>query len=73
VKTEQLTQGQALFAAKSGAYRLIPVDRDGDGYRQEVAVTQTLGRIGFYPRPVDFATVVDARFTHDINNGNREP
>lgn len=73
VKTEQLTEAQALFAAKSGAYRLIPVDPDSDGYRQEVAVTQTLGRIGFYPRPVDFSTVVDPRYTGDINDGNHEP
>jgi sulfonate transport system substrate-binding protein len=51
----------------------MPIDRAGDGYRQEVVVTEVLGRIGFYPRAIDFATVVDTRYTADITEGNREP
>lgn len=71
VKTQQLTQEQALFAAKSGAYRLVAVNRDGAPYRAEVTATKKLGEIGFYPRPVDFATVVDERYTAQIEAGNR--
>ncbi|MDR5809137.1 ABC transporter substrate-binding protein [Caballeronia sp. LZ019] len=71
VKTQQLTQEQALFAAKSGAYRLVPVNADGAPFKAEVAATRKLGDIGFYPRPVDFSTVVDDRYTARIEAGNR--
>ncbi|SAK62129.1 aliphatic sulfonate ABC transporter substrate-binding protein [Caballeronia fortuita] len=71
VKTQQLTQEQALFAAKSGAYRLVPVNRDGAPYKAEVAATKKLGEIGFYPRAVDFSSVVDDRYTAQIEAGNR--
>jgi sulfonate transport system substrate-binding protein len=71
VRAQQLTPPQALFAARSGAYRLIPVDRDGAGFKAEVEATKRLGKIGFYPRPVDFSTVVDDRYTRQIEAGNQ--
>jgi sulfonate transport system substrate-binding protein len=70
-KAQQLTPDQALFAAKSGAYRLVPVKHDGAPFKAEVEATQKLGDIGFYPRPVDFSTVVDDRYTTQIEVGNR--
>lgn len=70
VKSQQLTKAQALFAAKSGAYRLVPVNRDGAPYKAEVDATKKLATIGFYPRPVDFSTVIDDRYTHQIEAGN---
>lgn len=71
IRTQQLTPSQALFAARSGAYRLIPVDRNGPGFKAELEATTRLGKIGFYPRPVDFATVVDDRYTRQIEAGNQ--
>jgi sulfonate transport system substrate-binding protein len=73
VKSEQLTPQQAGFAAKSGAATLIPLDAKSDAYQQEVVATKTLAEIGFYPRPVDFSTVVDDRFTAAIAAGNAAP
>lgn len=70
-KAQQLTPSQALFAAKSGAYTLIPVD--GAALQKELAVTKVLGRIGFYPRPVDFNTVVDDRYAAAITAGSEPP
>jgi len=70
-KAQQLTPAQALFAAKSGAYTLIPVD--GAALQKELDATKALGRIGFYPRPVDFNTIVDDRYAAAITAGNDAP
>ncbi len=70
VKTQQLRESEALFAAKSGALTLIPVNEGGEGFKAELVVTEKLSKIGFYPRPVDFRTVIDDRYTAQIEAGD---
>lgn len=70
VKSQQLRESEALFAAKSAAYTLTPVNADGEGFKKEVAATEKLSQIGFYPRPIDFSTIVDDRYTANIEEGN---
>jgi len=72
VETQQLTPAQALTAARGAAYLLAPITPGTPNYVAEVNVTKKLGQLGFYPRPVDFATVVDSRYTKEINEGNRQ-
>lgn len=72
VRAQQLSEKAAFFAARAGANTLIPVNADGEGFRKEVVATEKLANVGFYPRPVDFSTVVDDRFTDAILAGNAE-
>ncbi|GGF58369.1 hypothetical protein GCM10007301_17530 [Azorhizobium oxalatiphilum] len=71
VKTQQLNEKDALFAARSKTVTLIPVNPGSEGYDKEIVATRLLAEAGFYPRPVDFATVIDARFTDAIVSGNK--
>ncbi|MFG1372264.1 ABC transporter substrate-binding protein [Xanthobacter oligotrophicus] len=73
VKTQQLSQKDALNAARAKAVTLIPVNPGSPGFDKEIVATGKLVTAGFYPRPVDFATVVDGRFAEQIVSGDKVP
>lgn len=70
VRTQQLDQKSALFAARASVATLIPVNAGGEGLTKEIIATEKLSKVGFYPRAVDFRTVVDDRFTSAILQGD---
>ncbi|GJD53705.1 hypothetical protein OPKNFCMD_6482 [Methylobacterium crusticola] len=71
VRTQQLRDAAALFAARSSALTLVPVSPGSQEFNQEIVATEKLAKVGFYPRPVDFRTVVDDRYTARILDGDR--
>ncbi|MFG1478350.1 ABC transporter substrate-binding protein [Xanthobacter sp. V4C-4] len=71
VKTQQLSERNALSAAKAKAVTLIPVNPGSAGFEKEIAATEKLVKAGFYPRAVDFATVVDGRYADQITAGDK--
>ncbi|MFG1212450.1 ABC transporter substrate-binding protein [Xanthobacter flavus] len=73
VKTQQLAERDALAAARAKAVTLIPVNPGSPGFEKEIAATEKLVKAGFYPRPVDFATVVDGRYAEQILSGDKAP
>ncbi|MBP2151089.1 hypothetical protein V5F63_14490 [Xanthobacter autotrophicus DSM 597] len=52
---------------------LIPVNPGSPGFEKEIAATEKLVKAGFYPCPVDFATVVDGRYAEQILSGDKTP
>lgn len=73
VRTQQLSPENALLAAKSRTLTAIPVNPGSPGFEKEIAATEKLVKAGFYPRPVDFATVVDGRYAEQILSGDKAP
>lgn len=52
---------------------LIPVTPGSPGFEKEITATEKLVKAGFYPCPVDFATVVDGRYAEQILSGDKTP
>jgi sulfonate transport system substrate-binding protein len=66
VSTQQLTQDQALLAARTSASTLIPVGPEDLGTKTEVDLMGVLEKAGFLPRPVDITQLLDARYSEQI-------
>ncbi|MGV9797134.1 ABC transporter substrate-binding protein [Mycobacterium sp. NPDC003449] len=66
VKTQQLTDDQALLAARSSAATLVPVGPDDPGTKDEVALMKGLLDSGFLPHPIDITQYLDNRYSEQI-------
>ncbi|WP_169914655.1 ABC transporter substrate-binding protein [Rhodococcoides yunnanense] len=71
VKAQQLTDEQALLAAKTTASTVLPVGQDDPGTKVEVDLTDLLVKSGFLPRVVDVRSLVDDRYSAQIEAGNQ--
>lgn len=71
VKTQQLTDEQALLAARSTASTLVPVGPTDTGTNAEVDLISLLVDAGFLPRPIDITQFLDERFSEQIASGNQ--
>jgi sulfonate transport system substrate-binding protein len=71
VSTQQLTEDQALLAARTSASTLVPVGSDDLGTKTEVDLMGLLEKAGFLPRPVDVTQLLDARYSEQITQATQ--
>ncbi|PRA51921.1 ABC transporter substrate-binding protein [Brucella pituitosa] len=69
VKAQQLNPEQAKKAAAGAATVVLPLSADGEAVKVEAELIDRLYKAGFLSREVDYAPLVDARYTDVIKAG----